>query len=74
VAEILAGRTEAMSKRLVQPLKKAEWQPLPPSLEEAFEAIEQLDSRHPDSRGTSYAGIRVAETRDVARRMAQDAS
>jgi len=47
--------------------------PLQESFTEAFEAIEQLDSRHSDARGTSYAGIRTAETRDVARRMTQDA-
>jgi len=46
--------------------------PLPPSLAEAFEAIEQLDSRHPEPRGTSYGAIRTAEARDVARRMTQD--
>jgi len=59
-------------KKYLSRLQKGEGLPLPASLEEAFAEIEQLDSHHPDSRGTTYAGIRVAETRDVAPRTHPD--
>jgi len=29
----------------------------PPSLAEAFEAVENLDAKHPTSRGQTFAGI-----------------
>jgi len=51
VAEAVASLKEAMSKRQRQPIKKAEWRPIPPSLEEAFAEIERLDVRHPENRG-----------------------
>ncbi|MCE0483225.1 MAG: hypothetical protein LV479_03185 [Methylacidiphilales bacterium] len=57
--EAMKGRTR---QRLDQ-LARIEQAPLPPSLAEAFEAVENLDARHPTARGTTYAGIRTAETR-----------
>jgi hypothetical protein len=39
----------------------------------AFQEIESLGRGHPDSRGVTYAGIRNAESRAVARRKAQNA-
>jgi len=54
--------TEAMSKRHHREREKpSQWEPLPPSLEEAFEAVENLDARHPTSRGMTYDAIRNAE-------------
>lgn len=36
---------------------------IPPSMEEAFEVVANLESCHPSSRGSSHSGIRTAETR-----------
>jgi hypothetical protein len=36
---------------------------IPPSLAEAFEAVENLDARHPSARGTTFGAIRTAEAR-----------
>jgi hypothetical protein len=58
-------------KRLAR-LKQLELQPLPPSLEEAFEAVENLDTMHPSSRGQSFGSIIRPPDRAVARRMAHD--
>jgi glutamine synthetase len=38
-------------------LARLELQPLPESLEEAFEAVENLDARHPMSRGQAFGEI-----------------
>ncbi len=43
--------------------KMAEVLPLPESLAEAFEEIEQLDARHPESREMTYGAIRQHENR-----------
>ena len=44
-------------------LKRAEPLPLPSSLAQAFEEIEQLDARHPEARGFNYGAIRQHESR-----------
>jgi hypothetical protein len=38
-------------------LKRLAQAPITPSLEEAFEAVENLDARHPTSRGTHYGNV-----------------
>ena len=63
------------TRRTMQQLERIEDRAvIPPSLETAFAEIEQLDARHPEARGTTYGGIRSAETRDHRARMTQDAS
>jgi len=46
--------------------------PLPPSLEVAFEQIEQLDQCHPESRGQTFAGMILPASRANGARTAQD--
>ncbi len=48
------------NKRHSSSLKKVEPLPLPPSLEAAFEAVENLNVVHPTSRGNTY-GTGLAE-------------
>jgi len=59
-------------KRHCVSLKKMEPLPLPPSLESAFADLDSLDRRHPESRETSYGGIRQHETRCQPSTLAQD--
>jgi hypothetical protein len=66
MAETVASLTQKMKGRTrsrIDQLARIEQAPLPPSLEEAFEAVENLDARHPTARGTTYGGIRTAEMR-----------
>ena len=53
------------NRRTLRQLERLESMPakIPPSLEEAFAEIEQLDARHPEARGTNYGAIRTAEAR-----------
>lgn len=58
-------------KRLAR-LKQLETMPLPPSLEEAFEAIANLDAMHPTSRGQTFGGILRPPDRANRSTLAQD--
>jgi len=53
-------------------IKRIETMPLPPSLEVAFEQIEQLDQCHPESRGQTFAGMILPASRANGARTAQD--
>lgn len=44
-------------KKLQRRLKTLEASTLPPELEEAFEAVENLDAMHPSSRGQAFGSI-----------------
>lgn len=61
------------TRRTMQQLERIEDRAvIPPSLAEAFAEIEQLDARHPESRGSTYAAIRQHESRCHRARMTQD--
>ena len=46
-----------VDKRHRMSLKTVEPLPLPESLEQAFEAVENLDAMHPSSRGQAFGAI-----------------
>jgi len=46
-----------VDKRHRMSLKTVEPLPLPESLEQAFEAVENLDAMHPSSRGQAFGSI-----------------
>jgi len=52
-------------------LKRAEPLPLPPSLEEAFEAVANLESCHPSSRGQAFGAMIHPASHDRRARMTQ---
>jgi hypothetical protein len=60
------------SRERIARLKRMKPLPLSPSLEEAFEAIENFDARHPSARATTYGGIKMAEARTNRVTLAQD--
>jgi hypothetical protein len=45
---------------------------IPPPVAQAFAELDSLDAMHPDARGTSYAGIRIAAARGNGAGAAQD--
>jgi hypothetical protein len=53
-------------------LKKITPLPLPPSLEKAFEAVENLDAMHPSSRGQAFGAMIHSASHDRRARMTQD--
>ena len=60
MAETVASLTQKMKGRTrsrIDQLARIEQAPLPPSLAEAFEAVENLDARHPSSRGQAFGSI-----------------
>lgn len=63
---MMHNRKSRSRQKMVEPL------PLPASLEEAFEAVANLDAMHPTSRGTTFGAIRIAEARANAPRTPQD--
>jgi hypothetical protein len=66
------GAPPFMARRRESP-KTAIWKPMPKSLEQAFEEIDSLETGHPHARGTTYGGIRNAETRDIRSMMNSEA-
>ena len=58
--------------RSMAKVKRFEPLPLPPSLAQAFEEIEQLDARHPEARGMNYGAIRQHESRCQRSTLTQD--
>jgi hypothetical protein len=55
-------------------VKRFEPLPLPPSLDEAFAEIENLDAMHPSSRGQAFGAMIHPASHDRRARMTQDAS
>ncbi len=54
-------------KRQQQQIERIATQEPPPSLERAFQELDSLDRRHPESRGMNYGTIIVPRTAQDAR-------
>ena len=59
-------------KRHNRSIKQVEPLPLPPSLVEAFEAVENLDAMHPSSRGQTFGAMIHPAAHEQRARMTQD--
>ena len=61
------------TRRTMQQLERIEDRAvIPPSLEEAFEAVENLDAMHPSSRGQTFGAMIHPAAHEQRARMTQD--